>query len=341
MMTCLISLIGYNLLPNLLLIKELDGRYDKLLFVTTRRMRGLGRGKRLERALGLKENEVPRIVVSDEDLNEMVAGLKAYPFSPDDDYIINLTGGTHIMSLGSYEFFSRFSSNFYYIPQKKNKIEDVKTSADIPLHYRVNVYEYLTLHGIRFECNEELCKSKEYTVDLFERYKRANYNRYRVPEILNAVHYADDREKSYFSGAWFEEYTYHIIKDTIGLEEGSIYTGVKIYRDDSGKLNDNELDIVYTLDNELYIGECKVSMTGPPESGGLKMLEHYMYKLAAISKDFGINVNPYIFTLYRFGRSQENRMKGIRKRMKILGIKGLIDGDDFKRGAFSLLDSEQ
>ena len=336
-MTYLISLIGDYLLPNLLLIKEMERRYDKLLFITSRKMKGFGRGKWLERALGLNESEVPRVVVSDEDLNEMIAGLNEHPFSKDDEYIINLTCGTHIMSIGVYEFFSNYRSSYYYIPMGRGKIEDVRTSADIPLHYRVNVKEYLTLHGLQFECNEALYKSKEYTVNLFERYKKANYNRYKIPEILNANYLADDEDKRYFLGIWFEEYIYHFLKERLKLKDDCIYTGVKIYRDNSGNQNDNELDIVYTLNNELYIGECKVSMVGPPENRGLKLLEQYMYKLAAISKDFGLNVNPYIFTLHKFNENQRNKIKGIRKRMQILGIKGLIDGDDFKQDFFESL----
>ena len=335
-MTRLISLIGDHQLPNLLFIKEMEGKYDHLLFVTSRRMQGSGRGKHLERALGLPEGSVQRIIVSDEDLNEMLAGMKEYPFSPQDKYIVNLSCGTHIMSIGAYEFFAQFQSEFYYIPQGKNKIENVLTSADIPLHYRVNVKDYLALHGLRIECNEELCQTKEYTIELFERYKNAGYNRYKIPEIVNAKFLDNDNDKRYFSGIWFEEYTYHLIKDQMRIKDDCIYTGVKIYRTSSSEQNDNELDIIYTSGNELYIGECKISMAGTPDCRGIKLLEQYMYKLAAISKDFGLHVNPYIFTLHQFNKNKIS-MRALKRRMQILGIKGIIDGDDFKDGVLDVI----
>ena len=336
-MTYLISLIGDYLLPNHLLIKEMKGKYDQLLFITTRQKQGSGRGKRLEQALGLKENYVRRVIVSDEDLNEMLAGLKEYHFSSQDKYIVNISCGTHILAIGAHEFFAQFQSEFYYIPSGKNKIENVRTSADIPLNYRINVKEYLALHGLRIEYNEALYRSKEYTFNLFERYKRANFNRYKVPEILNATSCDHDDDRRYFSGAWFEEYTYHLIKDRMNIKDDCIYTGVKIFRNDSGKQNDNELDIIYTSGNELYIGECKVSLAGTPENRGIKLLEQYMYKLAAISDEFGLHVHPYIFTLHQFNRQQAERLPGIKRKMRLIGIKGFIDGHDFKQNTLHVL----
>jgi hypothetical protein len=63
-----------------------------------------------------------------------------------------------------------------------------------------------------------------------------------------------------------------------------------------------------------------------------------MYKLAAISKDFGLRVNPYIFTKHRFTPKafNEARMSAIHKRMKILGIKGLLGRNEFKESKLKL-----
>jgi hypothetical protein len=58
-----------------------------------------------------------------------------------------------------------------------------------------------------------------------------------------------------------------------------------------------------------------------------------MYKLSAISKDFGLRVNPYIFIKYGLPRRDFNeiRMKAVEKRMKILGIKGIFSEKDLKQ----------
>ena len=56
--------------------------------------------------------------------------------------------------------------------------------------------------------------------------------------------------------------------------------------------------------------------------GARETTEEYLYKLAAISKDFGLKVNPYLFTLHKMEKISGN----FDKRIKILGIKGIYDG---------------
>ena len=330
-MTYLISLISDHLLPNYLLIKEMEGKYDKLLFITTTKMRGSGKGTCMEKALGLKDNSVRRIEVSEEDLNEMIAKLESEHFDTNDRFIVNLTCGTKIMSIGVYEFFSRFTSSFYYVPIGKNKIENVRTSEDIPLNYRVNLKEYFDLYGLTYVCNDSLYYPPEHTMDLYERFKKVYFNRKNIPEIQNAKSFETEEDQRYYSGVWFEEYTYLRIKEEKKLQDDFICTGAKIYRPNSGTLNDNEIDVMFVLDNKLYIGECKVSMIGTPELGGTHLLEQFMYKLAAISKDFGLIVNSYIFTLHNFNRVSPNRMAAIEKRMNILGIKGILESSAFRQ----------
>jgi hypothetical protein len=330
MSTRLVSLISSHLLPNYLFIREMEGMYDGLLFVTTEKMQNDGIGIRLEKALGLKENSVQRITVSEEDLNEMLAAMKSVSFSETDRFIVNLTCGTKIMSIGVYTHFSGYASSFYYIPIGKNKIEDVGTSEDIPLHYRVNLKEYLTLYGLTYEYDNKYVYPPEHTTNLFKRFKDARFNRYKIPEILNA-HTFNEHDKRYYSGVWFEEYVYLRVKTEKNIPDDSIARGVKIYRRDSAGYNDNEIDIMYVFDNNLYIGECKVSMIGAQGNGGVKLLEQYMYKLAAIAKDFGLMVNPYIFTLHPFNRVSPSKMQAIKKRMKILGIRNILETEAFRQ----------
>ncbi len=329
-MTYLISLISDHILPAYLFIKEMEGRYDQLLFVTSHRMVGSGRGKRIERTLCVPEGSVRRVVVSDEDLNDTLAELEAHRFSSDDRFIVNLSCDATILALGAFEYFSKYMSSFYFIPPGKNIIENVRTSHNQPLLYRANVWEYFTLHGLRFECNEELTYPRSRTDALFERFKRTGYNRYKIPEMMETDRMSE-RDSRYYSGTWFEEYTYHRVKEEKGLRDDCIYTGVKIYRSETSDANDNEIDIVYVINNELHIGECKVSLKGVPGNSGVKLLEQYLYKLAAISIDFGLNVRQFVFTLHRFNRNPPAQMEAVRRRMKILQLEGLIDGDDFKK----------
>ena len=99
---------------------------------------------------------------------------------------------------------------------------------------------------------------------------------------------------------------------------------LKIFRNASEQ-NDNEVDVAFMFENTLYIIECKVSMIGYGKEPQ-HTIEDYLYKLAAISKDFGLIVRPYIFTLHKMEKLSDSSRKNINKRMRILGICNIIDG---------------
>ena len=270
----------------------MEGKYDRLLFISTAQMMDRGTGFRLEQTLNLPEQSVLRIKVSEENLNAVLMKLESVQFSKEDRFIVNLTCGTKIMSLGCYAFFSKFDAEFYYIPIGKNTIENVLVSTVIPLRYRVNVKEYLSLYGLRIEETENRANDK---------------------------------------GFQFEREIFHRIKKEKQLQKGYIYGGVKLFRGYSEKINDNEIDVIWTDANQLFVGECKWSLWNPVTTAA-DYLDQIMYKLAAISKDFGVQVNPYIFTKHKFTPKtfNEDRMQAIKKRLNILGIKGLITAKDLK-----------
>lgn len=332
-MTCLVSLISDHLLPNYLFIQEMKGRYDTLLFVTTEKMQLAGVGQRLERTLGLALDSVKRIVVAEDSVGETSRMLEAAGLGMKDQFLVNLTGGTKMMSLGVYEFFSGKEAEFYYLPINKNVVVNVRTSVVQPLRYRLDVYEYFSLYGLSY-LSEELYASPEKTMDLFDRFRKVNFNRYELPEILH-IHQLDEEEQKYYSGLWFEEYVYLRIKEEKSLKDGFIQRGARIFRND-GTRADNEIDVMYMTENRLYVGECKMSMNGAPGSKPTKLLEQYMYKLAAISKDFGLLVHPYIFTLHDLKRISLSSRQAMERRMNILGIKGILDRRSFKEEKLSI-----
>jgi hypothetical protein len=76
------------------------------------------------------------------------------------------------------------------------------------------------------------------------------------------------------------------------------------------------------VDNELYIGDCKLSLAGiPGGKSGSKLLEDYLFKLAAVSIDFCLNVRQHFFTLHQLKRLN---LDAVKRRMKILKLEVLI-----------------
>lgn len=334
----LISILSDYLQPNFLLIKELEGQYDQLMFISTTDMEKNEKGKNLEIALGIPENTVSRIVVVEDDLDAIKSELCKQGFNNKDRYILNITGGTKVMSIAVYDYFQAFNAVYYYVPIGKNVIKELYRATEIALRYRLNLLEYFALNGLRYESDNTLMYSEIHTQNLFNRFKNTNFNRYKVPEILNAQTLSDNKDKRYYGGEWFEEYAYSRLKRENNLADDAICKGAKIFRKKSTE-NDNEIDVMFVKENKLHIFECKVSMFGNPNVKANTTIENYLYKLAAIAKDFGLRVNSYLLTLhniYHSNRLSDKSIEMLQKRKNILGIKGLLDCSDFKKQTLNI-----
>ena len=282
-MTHLISLLSEHLLPNFLVAKEFDGKYDSHIFITTQKMGEKGMTSRYCHALGIDKKDVRIVVLSEEDLPDAREKLQNENFNREDKYLVNLTGGTKIMSISLFQHFYKHSADYYYVPIAANKIENVRTGKNLPLNYQTNIEEYLSLYGLYIETSD---------------------TQYR---------YDDDQ------GEKLEKYVFNRIQNDKRLspEKMEIARGVKLFRDRNERLNDNEIDVMWMEDNQLCVGECKVSLFKPKELGSNnrpihnphEYLEEIMYKLAAISKDFGLRVNPYIFIKSGLPRRYFNEIK--------------------------------
>lgn len=226
------------------------------------------------------------------------------------------------MSLAVHEYFCQFNASFVYVPIGKNSYYDFSTDQTNSLDYRVSLNEYFTLYGLAYDYDNDLICDAQRPFNLFNEQKMSNF--YLTEELRYAQKAPRPELRRYLGGEWFEEYVYLRIKRDFKLRDEDIAKSVKICRLSSTS-NDNELDVVFVRDNALYVIECKVSMTGygkEPKS----VVDEYLYKLAAISKDFGLRVNSYIFTLHQMWRFAKATQENMSKRMRILGIRDIIDG---------------
>lgn len=335
----LISILSDFLQPNFLLIKEMKEQYDELVFITTEEMEGEKKRKSfwLEKALKLPEKSVRCIEVVEDDFEKIKYQLKAEAFSKEDHYLLNLTGGTKVIPLAVYDFFKDdFHSEFYYVPIGKNVIKDFKSEKEIQLTYRLNLEEYFTLNALRYEPTANIYPENQAKM-LFNEFKQVQFDRRRHKKIANAQCLPKAEDKVYYAGAWFEEYCYYRMRREYQLDDLSIAHGNKIYRGENVQF-DNEIDVMFVKDNQLHIFECKVSMWGNVNNfekakGNVKdNLDGFMYKLAAIAKDYGFRPSSYILTLHDIkGSFNTPAMENLEKRQRILGINGLKDCNDFSK----------
>lgn len=323
----LVSILSDHLVPNYLFIKEMRGQYNELLFIGTPYTESKAIATHLENALENRKSNIKKVILESDQYQEGVQSLENISLPNDVQYIVNLTGGTKIMSLIVYDFFRKLNSSFYYIPIGKNTYCNIEEENMHALQYRISLREYLTLYGLHYECDNTLLKDAETTFQFFEKQKKRKF--YLSDEIKNSQKAETAKDKKYYAGEWFEEYSYLRIKKELNLREQDIAMSLKIYREDSQN-NDNEIDVAFMYENALYIIECKVSMNGYGKEKW-QTIEDYLYKLAAISKDFGLIVRPYIFTLHKMGKLPDGSLKGLQKRMQILGIRNIIDGKQLSK----------
>jgi len=119
----LVTLVSEQTIPNVEFIREMEDQVDRFLFISTERMEKVGNRQWILDTVKLDQEKVldPLIVdaFSFEDIEEKL--IQAV--NDEDTYIVNLTGGTKIMSLAVYEFFKTLRSEMFYLTGRGEKIK--------------------------------------------------------------------------------------------------------------------------------------------------------------------------------------------------------------------------
>ena len=106
-----------------------------------------------------------------------------------------------------------------------------------------------------------------------------------VPETKGVLNH---EELEYLTGGWFEEYVYRLVKKYVKPQDMAI--SVVISR--QGVRHNNELDVVFTKGNKLFVIECKTGVQTE------RLFNEIVYKVCAINEALlGVSSNSYIFSL--------------------------------------------
>lgn len=106
-----------------------------------------------------------------------------------------------------------------------------------------------------------------------------------VPETKGILTH---EELEYLTGGWFEEYVFHLVNKYVKPQDIAI--NVVISR--RGVRHNNELDVVFTKGNKLFVIECKTGVQTE------RLFNEIVYKVCAISEALlGVSCNSYIFSL--------------------------------------------
>ena len=322
----IVSIISEQTIPNYLFIKEMFQDGDSLLFISSRKFQE--RITWIQQTLKIADDLVQSIIFpegGEERWNDMDAELTKV-LSPECDYMVNLTGGTKYMTLLVLSVFEKYRSRFFYIPFPQNTLLEPLKNDSISLTYRLRVDEYLSNYHVTFT-EKKLTESEEYCDYLFERFLNGSLNykliddlrsyrnvkkkaifdiencipteRYPRIEGLNDFltniqfpiedkGFLKKNEFEYLTGGWFEEFVYYKIQRYVNPQD--IKLGVLIKRTENR--NQNDLDVVFTSGNKLFVIECKTGIAG------VKMFNETVYKATAIKEAvLGLSANTFIVSL--------------------------------------------
>lgn len=345
-MKILISLISDQQIPNVLFIKEINP--DINIFVTTESMERKGQANKLINTLGLSISSVKKIVVNQESFNDVINKLsEVVRITDEDELIINITGGTKIMSIASYYFGRRKGAKIYYLPIGSNrfiKIFPDTEPKEREINFSISLREYLNAY---FKAED-----KEYfKFGSLQRDERESdrmmdlYINGKLDRIIELIREKDGRKKDievneemevllreisfvpinrkilskyesrYITGGWFEEWVYYKIKRIFNLSEEYISIGVN--RNETDTTIQNDFDVMFTVKNKLGVIECKTSLKEDDKEYAL--FEETLYKSASLVRDFGLNPVSFLFTLSPKPRN-EQKMEDMNKKARYFNI---------------------
>lgn len=316
----MVSLVSEQTIPNIQLIKEFEMEMDEFVFITTEMMeeKDENRTDWIISSIQISKDKTARLLVHPHDLHKIEDALENFNFKPENEYYINLTGGTKLMTIAAMNFFRNLPNVFlYYVPKGSDHyLEIFPQSKRMPKRFncRVTLYEYLTAYGLKIESKETLHKPVKETRQLMQKVLDKYGDLDKLPEIKRARDYKSNEDKKYYSGGWFEEYVFSSIKYHFELRDKEIAVGVKI----QDKFAKNEFDVVFIKNNIIYVLECKAYFG---DSKLKTKIEKDLYKLSALDDDFGIEAHSIYATTIDLERGGHREYKSIINRAEDLGVK--------------------
>ena len=333
-MAHLVSIISDQAVPNLLFIKQFTQPDSHFYFISSQEMEEKQATRNLKAALKLPEKKCHTIVIDANDALLVFDQLKGHAFPSDEDYLINLTGGNKLMSQMVFQHFLDFDSRMYYAPigsqdyqvlypevERIPKDQSIKTSLD----------DYLRAYGFVAKSSLVYYEGKPAPDSLMRQVIKTGHPA-KVKSILQASQ-QDYKgfDKGYLMGEWFELYCYKFFREAFSLSDNQIACSVGVKRADSDTPfeHDNEFDLMFIHQNDLYVFECKVYTQGKITT---RKISQPMFKLASLTQKFGLKCKKYMAVLGEFSRDTDSvrQLENLRLNLEIAKI---LDIDTFGQEA--------
>jgi hypothetical protein len=318
----LVSLISDQLIPNLLFIKEKQQEVGGHIFVTTKYMEGRGAADRLAKVAGLSAGTWGKVEVIEDSLDDIREKLAAMNLTTSNRYLLNLTGGTKIMSIGVSRFFEEYDHESYYSTIGKNSFKRIfprdddreqAFSNELSLSDYLEAYGFSILKsGLPAWVTQELANGLymfnllKYRSEIKELSEYSQKNRgkiYVIPNTSklnrllqevswkpNTNNHLSPEEIQFLISGWWEAFSYFKLKNDLKLNNDAIAVNCHIAREQV----ENELDVVFVRNNKLFVAECK---TGFSPLVFKERFNNAIYKMAAVRNNMGLRIPGFLFML--------------------------------------------
>lgn len=214
----------------------------------------------------------------------------------DDELILNITGGTKMMSIGAFEAFVRSCERNHkviYIDTFHRVVKEIfPESRDIDFDNSITIEDYLISYGYKIKsssdpnlfdyrlqndlnnCIVELVEFSGYLGRLINESVKSSlyvrvpadimrsqsftkvlrlFERYSFIDVRdNNINFLKTENFGFITGGWLEFFVYNKIRSI--LSDGS---NVKLNAVLSSDEVENEIDVIFTYMNQLYLVECK------------------------------------------------------------------------------------
>lgn len=324
-MNILVSIISEQIIPNYLLIKELQSQIDRYLFISSAKMEEQNKTNILCEVAGIDKNQRIKTLVVEDLLNSILVKLSKLNLPADATYYVNITGGTKIMSLAVWRFFAKFkNSRFFYVPIGKNVYTELfedKKNINNTIGYKISVKEYLHLYDIRSE-TDDLRYDEKSIMHIFALMREKDF---RQSNFIFDQKLMKEQQiyGQQFHTKCFEEYIYWRIRRLLNLSEHEILVGTKLFQISQEKKvefynNDNEVDVLFIYRNSPYIVECKYSLGSfKPNT---EIIGNLIYKLSSINRRLGLSARACIMTLSDLKMLDDQAQINLKRRCEITRI---------------------
>lgn len=345
-MTTCISILSDQLIPNVLFIKQMTQPGDNHIFLTTKKMEADKKSAILVHALQLSVNSYKVIEIDANNPALILEKLDYYEWPASDSWIVNITGGTKMMSQMAYIHFSeKAHTKIYYWPIGSQQVQLLHPFIEahiIKQPVYLNLPTYLAAQGYSYTAQAPLSHPFAKANRLFKQAIAAG-NAGQVPEIAAAKkdeYFGPD--KVYFAGGWFEEWLYYFMKTQLQLADDQIAYNLKLKHQYSQRKSesDNEVDVAFVYGNRLFIWECKVFN----HIIGLgKKLPETVYKISSLSQSLGLQAVSFVVIFTPFGEDTQRKefLNDITRLMrinKVFSMEDLVDTELFIEQVKKIMD---